>query len=642
MADTGWKFPGTAVGNRPVAGAGENWASPDNIKADDGSDASVMGFEPWRSYGLAATNFDFSGIPGGSTIDGIEVRVGDYSDDGGTVWGVCKLILADDSDGSVSKHADLATPGSLQTDEAGGSVDLWSETIGLSDVQDSDWGFFVTGEGNLFETLSVDFMQMKVYYTEHLNTGWKFPGTAVADRPISGGVTWYLPDNIKADDSSDTQFFSGEGAPNRVSLGLAATNFDFSSIPSGSTIDGIEIRCGGYSQNIADFTWTTVKLILADDSDGSVSKHADLLEPTSTPQTDEAGGTTDLWTETINLTDVQDADWGFFVGLSDAFGDRIFDIDYMQMRVFYTEHLNTGWKFPGTAVGDRPISGGTQAWTNPNNVTVDDTSTAAWFSEDGVSLGLAATNFDFSSIPAGATIDGIEVRVGDYDSPSTSALGWSECRLILADDSDGTENKEAELIDPPGASTDEVGGYDDLWSEGTITRADVQDSDWGFFLGGTPSGHDRSIVIDFMQMRVFYTEAEGEEAALTTVLNTGEVGTLDKIITLDITGLVGTAAGGNLDKASLIALTSVIGTTAVDILVALIGASEQEGFRWRNDDGTEITATWRQAQDVDEDVAKEKNIRLRVLIDSTGNLTTQQATLQYKRDDEAASEWRDV
>ena len=71
-------------------------------------------------------------------------------------------------------------------------------------------------------------------------------------------------------------------------------------------------------------------------------------------------------------------------------------------------------------------------------------------------------------------------------------------------------------------------------------------------------------------------------------------------------------------------------------------AYEQEGFRFRNDDGTEITATWRQTQDVDDIVNKSTRIRLRVLTDATGDPPSITRTLQYKRDDEAATEWRDI
>ena len=69
-------------------------------------------------------------------------------------------------------------------------------------------------------------------------------------------------------------------------------------------------------------------------------------------------------------------------------------------------------------------------------------------------------------------------------------------------------------------------------------------------------------------------------------------------------------------------------------------AFEQEGYRWRNDDGSESAATFRQAQDIVDTVDKTTNIRLRTLLDATGDPATTTRTLQYKRDDEADSEYR--
>jgi hypothetical protein len=42
--------------------------------------------------------------------------------------------------------------------------------------------------------------------------------------------------------------------------------------------------------------------------------------------------------------------------------------------------------------------------------------------------------------------------------------------------------------------------------------------------------------------------------------------------------------------------------------------TEQEGFRFRNDDGSESTATWKQNQDVNATIAVDQNFRLRFLI----------------------------
>ena len=165
MADTGFLFPGTGA-NRPIA-SNTDWTDPTNCTADDGSDSSLVFAGFGASDGLAASNFDFSGVPDGSTIDGIEVRVGDYNETvGDIIWADCKLILADDTDGTEDKFASLIAPTtSDQTDEAGSASDLWSETINPSDVKDVDWGFFISVSTALISNMFIDFMQMKVYYT---------------------------------------------------------------------------------------------------------------------------------------------------------------------------------------------------------------------------------------------------------------------------------------------------------------------------------------------------------------------------------------------------------------------------------------------------------------------------------------------
>jgi len=188
MADTGWKLPGTAVANRTIAGSDDDWTGADNIKVDDFSNASVTMGAGAESSGLAASNFDFSAIPAGATIDGIEAQVGAYTASLSSVSvAALRLILADNSDGSVSKHADLTFFNTFPTtDEVGGAADLWSETITRANVQDIDWGFFIGVQtSGLGDGGNVDFMQMKVYYTE-AGGGGSGPRLA-AGRGISRG-----------------------------------------------------------------------------------------------------------------------------------------------------------------------------------------------------------------------------------------------------------------------------------------------------------------------------------------------------------------------------------------------------------------------------------------------------------------------
>lgn len=70
--------------------------------------------------------------------------------------------------------------------------------------------------------------------------------------------------------------------------------------------------------------------------------------------------------------------------------------------------------------------------------------------------------------------------------------------------------------------------------------------------------------------------------------------------------------------------------------------AEQEGFRWRNDDDNQINATWRQAQDVNDSIGKNQNIRLRMLTNYTGDPATTQLALHYKKNGDPDSERRAI
>lgn len=57
----------------------------------------------------------------------------------------------------------------------------------------------------------------------------------------------------------------------------------------------------------------------------------------------------------------------------------------------------------------------------------------------------------------------------------------------------------------------------------------------------------------------------------------------------------------------------------------------QEGFRFRNDDGTETSATWKAAQDANITAPAGNNVRLRFLIDSSGDADAKQFQLEFQK-----------
>lgn len=78
---------------------------------------------------------------------------------------------------------------------------------------------------------------------------------------------------------------------------------------------------------------------------------------------------------------------------------------------------------------------------------------------------------------------------------------------------------------------------------------------------------------------------------------------------------------------------------AASFAPAVTLALEQEGFRWRNDDGSETTATWKAAQDTNVTVVPDQTTRLRMIVNTTGDAPSTRYKLQYRK--VGAASWRD-
>lgn len=104
-----------------------------------------------------------------------------------------------------------------------------------------------------------------------------------------------------------------------------------------------------------------------------------------------------------------------------------------------------------------------------------------------------------------------------------------------------------------------------------------------------------------------------------TDVNSGTIAYKNQAASGATGAITATASAAGLNIAFLIAIKEVLPTI------------EQEGFRFRNDDGSETTATWRQTQDTNDSVAVSTRIRLRTLINTTGDTFSGQYKLQYRK-----------
>lgn len=193
------------------------------------------------------------------------------------------------------------------------------------------------------------------------DTGFQTPGTV-----SSVGVELYGWDNATPTRlaNSDNSYTSATGGLGN-SQQLRCTNFGFS-VPTGATIDGIEIVI---ERNGTNNTVERVK-------DADVSLRPSLAENKANtglawPTTDtEAtyGGATDTWSDTFTPADINDSGFGCHlqVNIANIFVSETASVDIIKMKVYYTEAVG------GSGESDKGVGGGFGVFgsTGPKSVFI--------------------------------------------------------------------------------------------------------------------------------------------------------------------------------------------------------------------------------------------------------------------------------
>lgn len=186
---------------------------------------------------------------------------------------------------------------------------------------------------------------------------------------------------------------------------------------------------------------------------------------------------------------------------------------------------DTGWVIAGTGT----TSGSNDRnWVNASNVTADDASYAQVtnLDEEQSSNLLVGHNFGLS-VPSGATIDGIEIKIEWYGgSPRSTIDNIAKLRKPLEDppggpggsSSSGSGNK-AKLNNPSfSVQTVTYGNSTDLWGftgeypAEDLDSGDVNDLDFGFEFGVVEDEDDNNneVYVDYIAVKVHYTESAGD------------------------------------------------------------------------------------------------------------------------------------
>ena len=157
----------------------------------------------------------------------------------------------------------------------------------------------------------------------------------------------------------------------------------------------------------------------------------------------------------------------------------------------------------GAGTGSDVSGIGTQAWSNPGNITSPDTTYATVDTSLGDSHYLEASSFGFN-VPTGATILGVELNITRHrSSGGVSGVVDTSVRLVKGGVISGT-NEASATGWTTGDLTVTYGGSTDLWGL-ALTPADVNASNFGAVLAVATNAVAGVASVDYMSITVYYT-----------------------------------------------------------------------------------------------------------------------------------------
>lgn len=161
--DTGWVFATNGYSNDYLSGTA--WTNPGNVTAQDSTYATcaptALGFADYIRGAFSLT------IPAGATINGIEVRFRAKRSASGPEEVSVRLVIGGTYAGTDGSNYSVLT-GTDSDYTRGSSTDLWGLTPTRDQCVATNFGFVVAFEDtdSSVETISVDALSIKVYYTE--------------------------------------------------------------------------------------------------------------------------------------------------------------------------------------------------------------------------------------------------------------------------------------------------------------------------------------------------------------------------------------------------------------------------------------------------------------------------------------------
>ena len=266
-----------------------------------------------------------------------------------------------------------------------------------------------------------------------------------------------------------------------------------------------------------------------------------------------------------------------------------------------------------SAAGTSTVDGEGGTTSGPTQGTAEGTSTvtgvAAWnFYADGDAAGTSAVTG-----VSGTTIETVAAAAGDSTVTGQSAATFETVAAVAGDS--------------------------------TVTGQ----ATWGFESAGTSDGTSTvngtaQWIHECVGASAGVATVSGASAAIKETVGSSSGSSVGSGVGEFVFDTVGTCIATSTSSADSgaiwYAVGSAVGTSAV------LGVSpaiyELEGFRFRNDDGSESSASWKATQDTNISEDRGVTVRLRTVVDVSGDPGPVQLTLQYREVGGADEDWRDV
>jgi len=218
-----------------------------------------------------------------------------------------------------------------------------------------------------------------------------------------------------------------------------------------------------------------------------------------------------------------------------------------------------------TTVSESPWSD--NDWVNPTDVYSDDGNaaniTSSQYDSPDQSYVLKAYNFDFSSIPSGATIVGVICRINGWCAAGTGTLDL--CQLLDT----SLAKVGTNLASTPVALTSDDttiivrGASNNLWGN-SLTEAWVKNSNFGVALGMAATSANADVYIDYVTLEVFYTSSPTDDLVANSIATGNPVlghPTIGQIHLLDANDIA--TAGPVLEHPTIIGIVDLISNNIV-------------------------------------------------------------------------------